>query len=97
MTRRKHGDFILLDWDCCDPPYDLVKGWVDLEEALEACRGEYGSDVDDWVFLQGEPEIEHGWGRWNVSSGWSDWDQCFEKVSGPGRGRFKVTYVKWRH
>lgn len=86
-----HGEFILLDWDYSEPPWDLVFGWVSLEEAVEACRTEYGSDVEDFE----TPTIKHGYGRWNVSGNWSDWDQCFEQVDGPGKGRFKVTYVRW--
>lgn len=92
-TKRKAGEYILLDWDCCEPPWELVFGWVTEEDALAAIATEHGEEeVRRWAADCGV-KIEHGYGRWNVSANWSDWDQCFERVEGPGRGRFKVTYV----
>lgn len=91
-TRRKHGEYIEIDWDCVEPPYELVWGHVSEEEALAAIGSYHGpEDVKLW----GTPRLEHGYGRWNVSGNWSDWDQCFAECAGPGRGRFKVTYVRF--
>lgn len=87
MARRKHGEFIKIDWDSINPLYDLVRGWVTEDEAREACRYYYGHDCDEWSC-----KIEHGYDHWNVFGNWSNYDQCNE----PGRGRFKVTYVKWQ-
>jgi hypothetical protein len=71
---------------------ELVWGHVSEEEALAAIGSYYGPDD---VALWGTPRLEHGYARWNVSSSWSDWDQCFAECDGPGRGRFKVTYVRF--
>jgi hypothetical protein len=71
----------------------FVFGWVTPQDALAAIATEHGEEeVRRWAVDCGV-KIEHGYGRWNVSANWSDWDQCFERVEGPGRGRFKVTYV----
>lgn len=92
MRKRKHGEYILIHWDS-EAPYELVFGHVTEAEALAAIATEHGeAEVARW----GTPKLTHGYGRWNVSAGWSEFSQMFEEVDGPGRGRFKVTYVEWK-
>lgn len=94
--KRRHGEYIQIDWDGCDPPYELVFGHVHIGEAFMAIASEHGArDVACWV-ANCSMSVEHGYARWNVSGNWSAYDQSFEPCDGPGRGRFKVTYVMFR-
>lgn len=85
--RYKHppGEWVEIDWDI-DPPYYAVYGHVDRETFALAMQKQ-GIDFGD------SDALDHGWMKMSPDPS-RDHDCLFERVDGPGAGRFPVTILR---
>lgn len=88
-ARKKPGDYIRIDWDCCgDPDFHPLYGHLSLEDASAALEIAQGLRA---------LEVDHGYARWGFAESSvraEGFTLQFNEGAAPGPGAFPVTYVR---